>query len=288
MASPLRSLDHFVAIVRNLEMAANVFRRLGFTVMPVMEHVELGSSNTVVQFQGTYLELIGDLDRVCIPSLRQLLTRLDGGEGLLFNSLTSDSLDRDRAGMVAAGLRPDPIISARRRVRMPEGGWDETDSSSLYMWNTQRRFMSLFLSEHRKPQSIWMPGYQQHANGVQRVTGLVYVSADPQADVDYLSAFFGFPPSESSANELRFDTPRKQAFTVLSPSELSRRHGAAMGALHAPFGGHGVGLQLEVDDVARCSRLLLENGVPHELSGNRLRVAPAYAAGIGLELSEAT
>ena len=288
MVNPLRSLDHFVSIVQNLEMAASVFRRLGFTVMPVMEHVELGSSNTVVQFQGTYLELIGDLDRVSIPSLRQLLTRLEGGEGLLFNSLTSDGLEGDRAGMVAAGLQPDPIISARRRVRMPEGGWDETDSRSMYMWNTQRRFMSLFISDHRKPHTIWMPGYQQHANGVQRVTGLLYVSADPQADVGYLSAFFGFPPSVSSPDELRFDTPRKQVFTVLSPAELSRRHGAAMGALHAPFGGHGVGLQMEVDNAARCSRLLLENGVPHQLSGKRLCIAPAYAAGIGLELSEAS
>ena len=288
MVNPHRSLDHFVSIVQNLEMAASVFRRLGFTVMPVMEHVELGSSNTVVQFHETYLELIGDLDRVSIPSLRQLLTRLEGGEGLLFNSLTSDGLEGERAGMVAAGLRPEPIISARRRVRMPEGGWDETDSRSMYMWNSQRRFMSLFISDHRKPHTIWIPGYQQHANGVKRVNGLLYVSAEPQADAAYLGSFFGYPPTVNTADELRFDTPRKQTFTVLSPAELECRYGKAMGALHAPFGGHGVGLQMEVESTARCSRLLLDNGVPHQLSGKRLLVAPAYAVGIGLELSEAS
>ena len=194
MAQVCRALDHFVGLVRSLEMASNVFRRLGFTVMPVMEHVELGSSNTVVQFHDSYLELIGDLDRVRLPSLTALLKRMDGGEGLLFNSLTSASLEDDRDGMVAAGLRPDPIISARRRVRLPQGGWDDTDSRSMYLWNGERKFMSLFISDHRKPQAIWIPDYQVHANGVRRVTGLLYVHVDPRLDADYLSAIFGFQP----------------------------------------------------------------------------------------------
>lgn len=286
MNSPRRSLDHFVSIARNLEMSSSVFRRLGFTIMPIMEHIELGSSNTVVQFQDTYLEVIGDLDRVNLPALMKLMTRLDGGEGLLFNSLTSARLEDDRAGMVAAGLEPNPIISARRRVRMPEGGWDETDSRSMYMWNKERQFMSLFISDHRRPQAIWTPAYQIHVNGVRRVTGLIYVHVEPPLDAPYLTALFGFPPTVNSADELRFETPRKETFTVLSQAELARRYGRQMGELHMDFGGHGVGMQMEVENVARYSRLLLDNGVPHEVSGRRLVIAAAFAAGIGLELLE--
>ena len=286
MPAVSRSLDHFVALVRNLEMASSIFHRLGFTVMPIMEHVELGSSNTVVQFQDTYLELIGDLDRVRIPSLTALLARLDGGEGLLFNSLTSASLEDDRPGMIAAGLQPDPIISARRRVRLPQGGWDDTDSRSMYLWNGERKFMSLFISDHRKPQAIWIPDYQVHANGVRRVTGLLYVHVDPRLDADYLGAIFGYPPVVCTADELRFATPRGETFTILSSDELGRRYGEQMGGLHIPFSGHGVGMQMEVASVAHCSRLLFDNGVVHALRGKRLLIAPAYAAGIGLELVE--
>lgn len=146
--------------------------------------------------------------------------------------------------------------------------------------------MSLFISDHRRPQAIWTPAYQIHVNGVRRVTGLIYVHVEPPLDAPYLTALFGFPPTVNSADELRFETPRKETFTVLSQAELARRYGRQMGELHMDFGGHGVGMQMEVENVARYSRLLLDNGVPHEVSGRRLVIAAAFAAGIGLELLE--
>ena len=55
---------------------------------------------------------------------------------------------------------------------MPDGREDETDSSFFYMWRDSPRYMSLFLSEHRKPETIFVKAYEQHPNTAIDITRL--------------------------------------------------------------------------------------------------------------------
>jgi hypothetical protein len=279
-----RCLDHFVGLTRSLEGAKALFERLGFTVMPVMEHVELGTSNVVVQFDRTYLEIAGDLHLCRVPSLPTLLLpRLEAGEGLIFNSLTSNGLEADRDVVAATGIAIDPIISARRRVRLPAGGWDETDSRSAYPWNRNRVFMTMFLSDHRRPQAIFIPDYQTHPNRVTGVRGLICASARPCDDEAYLSKLLALAPSVSSERELRFDTPCGQSLEVLSPAALHERHGDALGSWLPDLQAHPLALRLSCEDLDWTGRLLSRSGIPTTRSTSGICVAPAHAAGIGLE-----
>ena len=123
-----RSLDHFVIATRDVEVAGAQYERLGFQVMPVMRHVEIGTCNRVFQLQDSFVELLGDIDRAPEYLREKLVDRFHCGEGLTLVSLTSADLPGDREILVAAGLKPEPIINARRKVRMPEGHFDETDS----------------------------------------------------------------------------------------------------------------------------------------------------------------
>jgi hypothetical protein len=54
----LRSIDHLVIVVRDLQQAAKDYQELGFTVVPGGKH-PVGSHNVLISFaDGSYLELI--------------------------------------------------------------------------------------------------------------------------------------------------------------------------------------------------------------------------------------
>ena len=102
-----------------------------------MRHVEIGTCNRVFQLHDTYVELLGDIDRAPAHLRQKVVDRFNCGEGLTLVSLTSADLPGDREILAAAGLKPEPIINARRKVRMPEGHFDETDSRCVYTWNAR-------------------------------------------------------------------------------------------------------------------------------------------------------
>src|SRR5688572_20707930 len=133
-----RMLDHYAIQVRDLTASGASYQRLGFHVLPIMRHIEIGSANRVIQFQNTYLEVIGEVDRAKALVSDNLAERWLCGEGLTMVSLNSDDLDSDHALISELQLDPAPIISARRKVTMPDGSEDETDSVCFYIFRPAR------------------------------------------------------------------------------------------------------------------------------------------------------
>ena len=214
-----RSLDHFVIATKDVEVAGTQYERLGFQVMPQMRHVEIGTCNRVFQLHDTYVELLGDIDRAPAHLRQKVVDRFNCGEGLTLVSLTSADLPGDREILAAAGLKPEPIINARRKVRMPEGHFDETDSRCVYTWNAQPS-MSLFLSQHHKPEVIWSEAYQRHPNTATRITKLTYVAEDPEGLTGYLSAMLGSPPTHQGDGAVSYRTARGEIVELLTPAKL--------------------------------------------------------------------
>ena len=64
--SPPRGLDHLVLGVHDLDAAAALYQRLGFTVGARNTH-PWGTQNRIVQFPGAFLELITVGDAGAIP-----------------------------------------------------------------------------------------------------------------------------------------------------------------------------------------------------------------------------
>jgi Glyoxalase-like domain len=283
-----RSLDHFVILIQQrLETAAEMYRRMGFRMMPIMEHKDIGTSNVIIQFLDTYLELIGDFAHSREPNVNANAAAW-GGHGDIYwqTSLTSKRLENEEAVIKAAGLVPQKIISAARRVRLPEGGWDETDSRSRYVWNEGRETMSLFLSDHRKPEAIWIPGYQQHPNGTKRVLGIRYLSTDLATDSAFFSAMFGNGPASADADHVRYQTPRGEFLELLSPAACADILPEAL-PLQTGLVGRGAGFTIAVEDLDRCRWALRDGGIPSVERNGALVVAPAYACGMAYEFKEA-
>jgi len=276
-----RNLDHFVVSALELDLARQTYSRLGFAVMPRMRHAAIGTSNHVVQFHDTYLELIGDMDKCTVESLkRRMLARFEGGEGLSINCLTSSDLMTDRVHLLSLGRDCDPIISARRQVVMPDGRTDETASDCFYVWREDARVWStLFYSQHNKPQVIWIPQWQVHPNTVQRVLGISYVSNDLAADEPYFTDMFQGAPAERGSQALSWHTPRGETFELLSADGAAKRFGAQAPA-PTSLSVVGIGLRYGVTHLAACRRALSEGGVPFAESEGVITVGSEQACGV--------
>ena len=274
--------------VRDLTVGVKAYERLGFRVPQVMEHIELGTSNTAMQFHGTYLELLGDVEHGRVPeTIRTMRRRLEIGDGLFQTCFTSANLEADRSVVEARGTRLSPIVSARRRVRLPSGGWGETDSRSMYDWNQARPLMSTFLSDHRRPDMIWIREYQLHPNTVERVTGLTYIAASPQADEVSFANMLGYGPTTSSGDRVIFQTPRGEVLEILSPARCQDKYGHTAPAWIPSAGGYAVGLTFAVSDLDRCRWALRDGGVPFfEERGTSLSAPQGHACGVVLEFRQ--
>lgn len=281
-----RSLDHFVTYTQDLGIASNAWRRLGFTVMPIMEHVSLGTANAIIQYRSTYLELLGDADHCVNPALQQNLRRnFPSYDGYYMTSFTSSRLEDDRAPLEKDGIELQPIVSATRRVRLPAGGWIDTASRSMYAFNTDRPRMSLFLSDHPKPEAIWIPDYQAHANSAVDVRELHYVARDPNQDSAFIARMIGGAPVQSSTAGLLFRTPRGQALAIHS-EQAARSRWPEFSALQGQETAHGIGMTIDVDSIAQCRRALRDGGVPHRATERSLVVPPSHASGVIIEFTE--
>src|SRR6056297_1550392 len=193
MEAPVKSIDHYLAMVPDQEASRDSFLKLGFNVRPTAEHIELGSSNAVVIFPNSYLELL--YCEHSKPLLKDLYySRFDAGPGLAHVSLTADSLAAERERLIALGHTPGLEGNARRKVILPDGTESETDSSFLYNWHEDERFLSLFYSEHRIPDMIFIEGHTHHPNGARELAGITSVSRDPGAVLDYYRDSWGADP----------------------------------------------------------------------------------------------
>lgn len=274
-----RSIDHYVLMVQDQEAARDAYLRLGFNVRPTARHIELGSSNAVVIFPKTYLELIhlGD----AMESLSaQYIDRFAAGPGLAHVSITADSLAEEHDRLTGLGFQPDQPLNARRKVILADGREGETDSSSMYNWKSPRRFLSLFYSEHRKPETIFIEGHTDHPNGATDTAAIVSVSDAPGEDLAYYEASWGHAAETTGPDGFLMRGARGDRMEVLTPKAAKARYASLLDDLDlAGLGGLPVALHLSCRDRAATAAFLATAGVATVDLGAGIAVAPADAEG---------
>src|SRR5262245_49251194 len=62
MPRPITGIDHAIIGVRRLDSAAEVYRKLGFTLSPRGRHYGWGTANYCIMFAQDYIELLGIVD----------------------------------------------------------------------------------------------------------------------------------------------------------------------------------------------------------------------------------
>ena len=108
-------IDHAVVVVRDLDKAAENWRRLGFTVSPRGTHsARMGSGNATIMLDPDYVELLGVLAETehNAPTRAFLAKRGEGIERIALQRWTPPPAPRKFARAVMSPSDP-PISSAR-------------------------------------------------------------------------------------------------------------------------------------------------------------------------------
>ena len=113
--------DHAVVMVKDLDKAAENYKRLGFTVSPRGTHsAHMGSGNYTIMFDPDYMELLGVLTPTehNAPARANLEKNGEGIERIAFTAVDSaDGAEEIRA----RGYPPVGPTDFERPVTMPDG-----------------------------------------------------------------------------------------------------------------------------------------------------------------------
>jgi catechol 2,3-dioxygenase-like lactoylglutathione lyase family enzyme len=188
--------DHVVLRVDDLDLAADHFRSLGFTVVSGGEHSGVGSTNALVAFDDdSYLELIAfpksqprrrlskhdrlaELGQTAKSSLaHHVLPWESAPEGFVDYALVPDDLDAVLARCATRGLTINgPVAGGRLR---PDGQRVE------WRLGIPQTFDLPFLCADVTPRSLRLPQgpARQHPNGARGIVGLSVVVRDFDASL---------------------------------------------------------------------------------------------------------
>jgi catechol 2,3-dioxygenase-like lactoylglutathione lyase family enzyme len=122
----LLGIDHVLIAVQDLELAVEVYQKLGFQVLPGGDHPKMGTSNALVPLaDGSYLELITVRDPALAEQASPVIVAALARENRLARFvLESDNLESDVIAIRARGFEiGDPASGERDRPDGQKVAW---------------------------------------------------------------------------------------------------------------------------------------------------------------------
>jgi catechol 2,3-dioxygenase-like lactoylglutathione lyase family enzyme len=284
MTAPMpRGLDHIVHAVRDLDAAAELYTRLGFTVGARNRH-PWGTHNRIVQFPEVFIELltIGEAEKIAPrgPRLfsfgefnRDFLARREGFSMLVLESRDAEA---DAAGFRAAGIGDFDVFHFEREAKRPDGAPVRVAFSLAYANDPRAPEAGFFVCQQHFPENFWNPAFQNHRNGASGVAGVVLAAREPDHHAAFLSAFADQPEAAPAPNGFSLHTPRGD-IQVLTPRHFRNEFGATPPDMSR--GACILAVRVGVGDLAAVRTRLRTSGVNFNQQGNRATVDAAEAMG---------
>lgn len=209
-----RGLDHVAHVVRDLDAAAELYRRMGFTVGARNRH-DWGTHNYIVQLPGFFVELLtlGEPDKLGADPLSEFFGRptqkfLAKREGLAFVVLESKDAAADARAFETAQVGISPAVRFDREGKRPDGTPVKVAFSLAFARDPLAPDSGFFVCQQHYPENFWNPKFQVHANDVCGIDGVVLVAESPTDHQIFLSAFSGERELQSTSNGIAVTTPR--------------------------------------------------------------------------------
>jgi hypothetical protein len=180
-------IDHAVVMVKNLDGAADNWKRLGFTVSPRGTHsAHMGTGNYTIMLDPDYIELLG----VLAPTEHNAPARafLDKREGIERVAFTATDSAAGAEEIRARGYAPLGPNDFERPVTMPDGRLSAAKFRT-FQWPVAEApaGMRIFACQHKTRETVWIPELMQHANGAKHLTQVLLVAPDPAREAAHLS-----------------------------------------------------------------------------------------------------
>jgi catechol 2,3-dioxygenase-like lactoylglutathione lyase family enzyme len=275
-----RGLDHVVHAVRDLDAAAALYRRLGFTVGARNRH-SWGTHNHLIQLPGFFVELltVAEPERLGADGFSALFGTfnrlfLKDQEGLSLLILESGDAMADAAAFRAAGIGVSNALSFEREGKRPDGSTVKVGFSLAFARDPKAHSLGFAACQQHYPENFWNPAFQQHANTASAVAGVVLVADNPSEHHDFLAAFSGVRDIAASSNGITTSTPRGDIM-ITTPAAFRDRFGAEPPDLSA--GARLAAVRFRVHDRAALAAALHEGGIASSIRVGSTIIAPQTA-----------
>jgi len=278
-----RGLDHIVHAVHDLDTAGGAYERLGFTVGARNRH-PWGTHNRIVQFPGVFIELLGlgEMENISPARPRKpsfaAFTRdfLAQGEGLSMLVLEGKGAQADADAFRAAGIGDFDVFDFEREGKRPDGSTVKVAFSLAFAQDQHAPDTGFFTCQQHYPENFWNPAFQQHANGVTAVAGVVFVAENPSDHHIFMKAFAGVSDLKATSAGIAIETPRGE-IQAMDPAAYLLHFG-----VEPPDTSRGMrlaALRFAVRDMDLTREKIGPIGTEHM---GRLVVGPATAHGAAL------
>ena len=267
-------IDHAVVMVRDLDKAAENWKRLGFTLSPRGTHsAHMGTGNYTMMLDPDYIELLG----VLTPSehnapARTLLEKRDGIERVAFTAIDSAAGAEE---IRARGFAPIGPTDFERPVTMPDGKLSAAKFRT-FQWPVAEApaGMRIFACQHKTRETVWIPELMKHANGAKRLRQVLLVAGEPTNEAAHLSKLIERATRTEADGAIAVPSGADRAdFVFLTNDQLAKRYpGVSLAGL--PDRG-AAGLVIAAD-LNAAEKALGSSGVR---SGQAICVPPASANG---------
>lgn len=279
-----RGIDHLVLCVQDLKKAADVYRRLGFTMTPQAQH-PFGTGNIIAQLDGFFLEVLSVTEPENIPEHegenfsfgafnRDYLSKREGISMLVLDS-TDES--QDRADYLDKNLHVYEPFEFKRLAKQPDGNSETVGFSLTFVDDPALPDMAFFTCKQWRPDLFWKPDYQRHPNGALNISESYIVTNTPENAGDFLSAFSDENAVTASDGTVRIATSRGD-LVAMTPDAFSTMFPASIAddeSRPAFFSG----FKLQVSDLDEARACWSKNNIHFEENGDSLWIKPEHGFG---------
>jgi Glyoxalase-like domain len=280
MYNGIKSLDHPVVAVGDMDSSREVYERLGFTVPPRGSHVEWGTGNWCIMFPDDYLELRGILDpeRYTV-NLDKVLERF--GEGLMGIAFGTDSAQGNHEQLIKNGLQPKELKELGRNFELP-GEWVQPRFSLCFPQEEDIiGLMHVVMCQHLTPELMRKPKYLEHANGVIGVVSMTGIIENVETAEAAQRKLLGDDAVERSGDNLYLTLPSGQQIHLLSKAVYQQQYGNLSKVEPVGESTYLGAVTLRVDNIEKVIAVLNNNNIPfeHGESGT-VKVGAAHTCGV--------
>jgi catechol 2,3-dioxygenase-like lactoylglutathione lyase family enzyme len=269
-------IDHAVVMVKDLDAAAENYRRLGFTVSPRGTHsAHMGTGNYTIMFDPDYMELLGVLTATehNAPARAFLDRQGEGIERIAFTAVDSAAGAEE---IRVRGFTPIGPTDFERPVTLPDGTVSAAKFRT-FMWPTAEApgGVRIFACQHKTRETVWIPELMRHANAAKRIKQTLIATPEPAKEAAHLARLIDREPQQQADGAVAVTSGGDRAdFVYLTLEQLGRRYpGVALDGLSERG---GAALVLISSDLAATEKAL---GSAAVRSGAAVCVPPAKANG---------
>jgi catechol 2,3-dioxygenase-like lactoylglutathione lyase family enzyme len=276
----IRSVDHLVLPVSDIETSRARYSALGFTVAANGIH-PFGTVNACVFLPDkTYLEPLAIGDAAAVEAAiadgnvfvaRDRIFRQNRDEGLSAIVLQTDDAQSDHEAFVAANLSGGDMLEFSRPVVLPDGQQSISRFHLAFAVDPAEDAFFLFSCQRLDPLPADRTSLETHANGAIAIKRIMLRASSSQRSSALMTAAFGVA-GRTIANGLAYDAANL-SIDVGTGDETSD-------------GLVALALVFAVADLEVTAAVLAANGVDHEKTQDGITVPAAPGQGVAFLFEE--